>query len=73
MEWTCSFCTYNNQFLHLACDMCKNPKASQDDEVPDEVKHGEVHLSPGVLKQKQNDEVVPNQAALSPTVRLGKY
>ena len=37
MEWKCILCTYNNQFLHLACDMCKNPKASQDDEVPDEV------------------------------------
>jgi hypothetical protein len=104
MEWTCSYCTYDNKFQHLACEVCKKPKASQmktdvmadaedakrylvwaeqelaslhhalelrrtklqekehalegklsleDDEVPDEVKHGEVPLSPGVFKRKR--------------------
>jgi hypothetical protein len=37
----------------LVCDGCGKPKASQDDEVPDVVKHGVVPLSPAVLKRKR--------------------
>jgi hypothetical protein len=51
--WTCSFCTYRNyQLLFLACDMCKKPNASQDDKVPDEVKHA-AGVGGGAHKRKR--------------------
>jgi hypothetical protein len=48
--WPCPICTYdNNPLLFLVCAERGTPKASQDDEVPDVVKH--VPLSPAVLKR----------------------